>query len=119
MPEPRFRVLIVAAHPVQYASANFRQMARHSRFDLLVAYCSLRGAEPGIDPEFGRTVQWDVPLLDGYTWVRVPTVEPGPVENRAERIFRRAHLLNQLQARKLLDLLHRGSYPGHPIYFWH
>jgi len=72
MPEPRFRVLIVAAHPVQYASANFRQMARHSRFDLLVAYCSLRGAEPGIDPEFGRTVQWDVPLLDGYTWVRVP-----------------------------------------------
>lgn len=68
----RYRVLTVATHPVQYASANFREMARHPRFDLKVAYCSLRGAEPGLDPEFGTTIQWDVPLLDGYDWVRVP-----------------------------------------------
>jgi glycosyltransferase involved in cell wall biosynthesis len=72
MPDRRYRVLVAASHPVQYASANFRQMARHPRFDLLVAYCSLRGAEPGIDPEFGTTVRWDVPLLDGYAWVQVP-----------------------------------------------
>jgi glycosyltransferase involved in cell wall biosynthesis len=71
-PARRFRVLVVAAHPVQYASANFREMARHPRLDPKVAYCSLRGAEPGLDPEFGTTVQWDVPLLDGYDWVRVP-----------------------------------------------
>ena len=69
---PRYRVLTVAAHPVQYASANLREMARHPRIDLKVAYCSLRGAEPALDPEFGTTVQWDVPLLDGYDWVRVP-----------------------------------------------
>jgi glycosyltransferase involved in cell wall biosynthesis len=72
MPEPRYRVLVVAARPVQYASANFRQMARHPRIDLQVTYCSLRGAEPTLDPEFGTTVQWDLPLLDGYDWVRVP-----------------------------------------------
>ncbi len=72
MPDARYRVLIVATHPVQYASANFREMARHPRFDLKVAYCSLRGAEPGLDPEFATTVQWDVPLLNGYDWVQVP-----------------------------------------------
>jgi glycosyltransferase involved in cell wall biosynthesis len=71
-PARRFRVLSVAAHPVQYASANYREMARHPRFDLKVAYCSLRGAEPALDPEFGTTVQWDIPLLDGYDWVYVP-----------------------------------------------
>jgi len=71
-PQRRYRVLEVAAHPVQYASANFREMARHPRIDLSVAYCSLRGAEAAHDPEFGRAVQWDVPLLDGYPWIQVP-----------------------------------------------
>jgi glycosyltransferase involved in cell wall biosynthesis len=77
LPVRRYRVLTVAAHPVQYASANFREMARHPRLDLKVAYCSLRGAEPALDPEFGTTVQWDVPLLDGYDWVRVPNQGTG------------------------------------------
>jgi glycosyltransferase involved in cell wall biosynthesis len=50
----------------------FRRMAAHPGFDLHVAYCSLRGAEAGHDPEFGATVQWDVPLLEGYSWSHVP-----------------------------------------------
>ena len=47
-------------------------MAVHPALDLHVAYCSLRGAEAGHDPEFGATIQWDVPLLDGYSWSKVP-----------------------------------------------
>ena len=72
MAERRYRVLAVAAHPVQYTSPIFQRMAAHPGFDLHVAYCSLRGAEPGHDPEFGATVQWDVPLLEGYSWSHVP-----------------------------------------------
>jgi len=47
-------------------------MAIHPGFDLHVSYCSLRGAEAGHDPEFAATVQWDVPLLEGYSWSHVP-----------------------------------------------
>ncbi len=47
-------------------------MARHPQLDFHVAYCSLRGAEAGHDPEFGRSVKWDIPLLDGYAWTHVP-----------------------------------------------
>jgi glycosyltransferase involved in cell wall biosynthesis len=72
MPERRYRVLAVAAHPVQYMAPIFRRMAAHPGFDLHVAYCSLRGAVAGHDPEFGATVQWDVPLLEGYSWSHVP-----------------------------------------------
>jgi len=68
MPERRYRVLAIASHPVQYAAPIFRLMAQHAELDFQVAYCSLRGAEAGHDPEFGRKVQWDVPLLDGYAW---------------------------------------------------
>jgi len=72
MAERRYRVLAVAAHPVQYMAPILRRMAAHSGFDLQVAYCSLRGAEAAHDPEFGATVEWDVPLLDGYSWTHVP-----------------------------------------------
>ena len=68
----RLRILAVAAHPVQYQAPLFRRLAAREDVDLHVAYCSLRGAEAGHDPEFGRTVQWDVPLLEGYSWSHVP-----------------------------------------------
>ena len=71
MPEERYRVLAIAGHPVQYMAPVFRRMAAHPSLDLHVAYCSLRGAEAGHDPEFGATVQWDVPLLEGYSWTHV------------------------------------------------
>ena len=67
----RYRILAVATHPVQYMAPIFRRMAAHPGYDLHVAYCSLRGAEPAHDPDFGATVQWDVPLLEGYSWFPV------------------------------------------------
>jgi len=68
MPDRRYRVLVVASHPVQYMAPIFRRMAVHPALDLQVVYCTLRGAEAGLDPEFGASIQWDVPLLGGYTW---------------------------------------------------
>jgi glycosyltransferase involved in cell wall biosynthesis len=67
----KFRILAVASHPVQYMAPIFRRMAKHPRIELRVAYCSMRGAQEGVDPDFGTQVQWDVPLLDGYEWVHV------------------------------------------------
>lgn len=72
MPEQRYRVLAIATHPVQYSSPIFRRMAVHPALDFQVAYCTLRGAEAGHDPEFGADIQWDVPLLDGYAWSHIP-----------------------------------------------
>ena len=77
MPERRFRVLAIASHPIQYAVPIFRLMAQDPRLDFRVAYCTLRGAEAAHDPEFGRSVQWDVPLLDGYEWTHVPNQGTG------------------------------------------
>ena len=77
MAEPPYRVLAVASHPVQYMAPILRKMAQHAQMDLHVAYCSLRGAQAGIDPEFGATVQWDVPLLEGYSWTHVSNCGSG------------------------------------------
>lgn len=77
MSERRYKVLAVATHPVQYMAPLFRRMATEPQLDLQVAYCSLRGAEPILDPEFQTTVQWDIPLLDGYLWTEVPNKGSG------------------------------------------
>ena len=65
------RLLIVASHVVQYSSPVFRELARDPRINLMVSYCSMQGAESGLDPGFGIKVSWDMPLLEGYPWTSV------------------------------------------------
>lgn len=65
----RLRVLLIASHPVQYSSSFFRLFATDSRLEIQVAYCKMQGAEPHVDPDFGVEVKWDIPLLDGYSWI--------------------------------------------------
>jgi glycosyltransferase involved in cell wall biosynthesis len=72
MPTRRFKVLAVASHPVQYMAPLFRLMASEPALDLHVAYCSLRGAQAALDPDFQVSVEWDLPLLDGYSWSEIP-----------------------------------------------
>jgi len=98
VPDPRYRVLAVATHPVQYMAPIFRRMATHPALDLQVAYCTLRGAEAAHDPEFGANIQWDVPLLDGYSWSQVPNRGSG-----AESYF---GLFNP----GLWNLIHSGNF---------
>jgi glycosyltransferase involved in cell wall biosynthesis len=72
------RLLILATHPVQYASPQFRAYAEDPRIDVSVAYCSLEGAQASHDPDFDATFAWDVPLLNGYRWTLVPNRSPRP-----------------------------------------
>ena len=87
MSSPRYRVLLVASHPVQYAAPQFRLMAQHPRLDVQVAYCSLHDAKPHMDHGFGREVAWDIPLLDGYPWTHVPNRSPRPGPGRFWGLF--------------------------------
>ena len=98
MPDPRYRVLAIATHPVQYMTPIFRRMAQHPLLDFQVAYCTLRGAEAARDPEFGANIQWDVPVLDAHSWTHVPNRGSG-----AESFF---GLLNP----GLWKLIRRGNY---------
>jgi glycosyltransferase involved in cell wall biosynthesis len=106
----RYRVLLIATHPVQYASPVFREMALHPRLDILVAFCSLQGAEAGVvDPGFGKEVKWDVPLLDGFPWTQIP--------NRSRRpgLGRFFGLINT----GLWRLIRKGRYDAVVIYTGH
>src|SRR5258708_12886809 len=66
------RLLVVASHVVQYSSPISQKLAQDPRLEILVAYCSMQGAEACVDPEFGVEVAWDTPLFEGYPWLHVP-----------------------------------------------
>ena len=70
------KVLILCSRVVPYASPLFRHLAQDPRVEILVAYCSLQGAERSLDPEFGVEVEWDEPLLDGYPWIDLSKKAP-------------------------------------------
>ena len=78
MNDRRYRTLLVTTHPVQYIAPTLRLLARRREIDLVVAYCSLVGSEPTLDPDFGVNVAWDVPILEDYSWVHVPNISPEP-----------------------------------------
>ena len=78
MNDRRYRTLLVITHPVQYFAPTLRLLAKRPEIDMVVAYCSLLGSESALDPEFGVKVAWDIPVLEGYSWVHVPNISPQP-----------------------------------------
>lgn len=61
-----FKLAILNSHPIQYFAPLYRRLAQEPRLDLTVYFCSHQGVETYFDPGFGKAVQWDTPLLEGY-----------------------------------------------------
>lgn len=60
------RVAHLVSHPVHYFAPLYRALASRPEIDLTVYFYSdapLRGYH---DAQFGRTIAWDTPLLEGY-----------------------------------------------------
>jgi glycosyltransferase involved in cell wall biosynthesis len=74
----RNRLAIVATHPVQYSAPVFSAL-RDQGLDVRVFYTwSQTSTGTQYEPEFGRTVRWDVPLLGGYPHEFVPNKSRDP-----------------------------------------
>ncbi len=72
-----FRLAALFSHPIQYFAPLFRHLASRPEIDLTVYYCSRQGAEEYTDPEFGKSLRWDIPLLEGYRYQFVPNILEG------------------------------------------
>ena len=73
------KLAIVSTHPIQYNAPWFKLLGQRGKIDLRVFYTWSQSKEEVQDKTFGRTIKWDVPLLDGYGYEFVPNVskEPG------------------------------------------
>jgi len=73
------RIAIVSTHPIQYNAPWFRLLAQEANVDLTVFY-TWSQAEKGnkYDPGFGKEIQWDIPLLEGYNYKFIKNIAKDP-----------------------------------------
>ncbi len=71
------KLAIITTHPIQYYAPVFKLLHERQKIHIKVFYT--RGQNAGTyDQAFGKTIDWDIPLLDGYPyeWVQNTAVEP-------------------------------------------
>lgn len=61
-----YRLAILNSHPIQYFAPLHRRLAAEPDIDLMVYFCSRQGSISYLDVDFGRSIQWDTSLLEGY-----------------------------------------------------
>jgi glycosyltransferase involved in cell wall biosynthesis len=62
----------VVSHPIQYQAPLFRELARSAAVDFVALFGCDYGVRPSFEPLFEQTVDFGVPLLDGYESRFVP-----------------------------------------------
>ncbi len=72
------RVAVVLSHPTQYYSPWFRWLRSHTALHFRVFYLWDFGVAKRHDPNFGRSILWDVDLLSGYDSEFVPNASGNP-----------------------------------------
>jgi glycosyltransferase involved in cell wall biosynthesis len=63
------QVAHLVSHPIQYFAPLYRELARRPEIDLTVYFYSDETVRSFYDQGFGRTIEWDVPLVEGYRHV--------------------------------------------------
>lgn len=76
MTAPRHRVAYLVSHPIQYQVPLLQRLAAHPEIALHVYFMDDQGARRRRDPEFGVSVQWDLPMLSGYQWTLLRNRSP-------------------------------------------
>jgi glycosyltransferase involved in cell wall biosynthesis len=73
------KLAIVSTHPIQYNAPLFRRLAATPGLEIMVFYTwSQTASGSQYDPQFGKVISWDIPLLDGYAYTFVENVSPHP-----------------------------------------
>ena len=73
-PSRTLRLGYLVSHPIQYQAPLLRRIAAEPGIDLHVFFGSDLSVRSYRDEGFGADVQWDVPLLDGYSSEFLPVL---------------------------------------------
>lgn len=71
------KLAVLTTHPIQYQVPWFRRLAATEGVELSVFFCMIPdAAQQGVG--FGVSFEWDVPLLDGYTYQVLENIAQQP-----------------------------------------
>jgi glycosyltransferase involved in cell wall biosynthesis len=72
--ESKVRLAYLVTHPIQYQAPLLRRIATEPGIDLTVFFCSDFSLKSYHDPDFGKIIAWDVPLVGGYRHEILPAL---------------------------------------------
>jgi glycosyltransferase involved in cell wall biosynthesis len=76
MTNRKLRLAYLVTHPIQYQAPLLRRINAEPDIDLTVFFGTDFSARPFVAAEFGQTIEWDVPLLEGYRHELLPALGP-------------------------------------------
>jgi glycosyltransferase involved in cell wall biosynthesis len=72
------RLVIITTHPIQYYAPLFKRLGERKQIELKIFYTWGSESVKKFDPAFGKNIDWDIPLLDGYVYEWAENVSPDP-----------------------------------------
>lgn len=72
------KLAIITSHPIQYYAPWFRYLAEENDLSIKVFYLWNFGVTEQVDVGFQQTLQWDIPLLEGYDYEFVLNISSNP-----------------------------------------
>ena len=73
------RLAIITTHPIQYNAPLFKLLQERSNIIIRIFYTwGKEVLENKFDPDFGKTISWDIPLLDGYDYSFEKNISANP-----------------------------------------
>lgn len=98
------KLAIISSHPIQYNAPLFAMLARSEMLEVKVFYTWSQSRDSLFDKDFNKTIQWDIPLLEGYQYCFAENVskKPGPGSFRGMVCPSLNRLIREFGARALL-----------------
>ncbi|MBN2603514.1 MAG: glycosyltransferase [Candidatus Thermoplasmatota archaeon] len=72
------KLAIVTTHPIQYYAPLFRLLAQQEQLKIKVFYTWSQRQNEFFDYNFGKSIEWDIPLLEGYEFTFVQNTSKSP-----------------------------------------
>lgn len=82
------KLAIITSHPIQYNAPWFKLLSERNKIQIKVFYTwSQVEKKKKYDPGFNKSVEWDIPLLDGYEYTFVENIATNPGSHHRKGII--------------------------------
>ncbi len=92
------KLAIITTHPIQYNAPLFRLLTSRGKIEPIIFYTWGESVlNNKFDPGFGKAIEWDIPLLDGYRFIFTKNTSADPGSHHFNGIIN-SELLRNIQA---------------------
>ena len=112
------KLALITTHPIQYHAPMFKLLAMQC--NLKVFYTEGKSPSNGkYDPDFNRTISWDIPLLEGYDYEFLQNVSKTPGSHHFKGIVNPSIINKVEEFNPDVVLVYGWAYKSHLKVFRH